>query len=126
MPLPVTFMALPAGDNTAALLDVQFAAVASLVFVPCTAIGAASIDLTPMIDAPTITHYTDLAPVFSFIAPQTSTGTVTINVNALGAFPAFKNRGAAPAANGDLVANLLYFAVYSSAANSGGGGFIIF
>src|SRR5215475_2802105 len=88
MPLPVTFFNLPAGDNPASLLDVQFGALAGFTVIPCSAVGQNAIQLRPFLDAPVVNAYADLSPVFTFASTETCTGNVTLNVNGLGAFPA--------------------------------------
>lgn len=125
MPLPVVFNNLAEGDQPAALLDEQFTAVAGFTVIPCSATGSAAIELQPFADAPVVTAYSDLSPLFTFVAVQTSDGQVTLNVSGLGAFPAFKNNGTAPAEAGDLVAGGIYRAAYLLALNNGAGGFVI-
>lgn len=83
MPLPITFANLPAGNNPAALLDQEFAAVASMGTTDCTATGTNTILLTAMANQPTPTGYA-VGQTFSFPAPAINTGPVTLNVNALG------------------------------------------
>ncbi|MBO0710396.1 MAG: hypothetical protein J2P47_03845 [Acetobacteraceae bacterium] len=125
MPLPIVFAKLPAGDNAASKLDVQFNAVADLVYVPCDVTGINDLALTPMGDAPAVTRYIDLAPWFVFRAAATSTGSVNINVAQLGQFPAFKDHGVTPMGAGDLVAGGIYRAVFHSGLNNGAGGFLV-
>jgi hypothetical protein len=125
MPLPVTFAQLPEGDNPASLLDNQFAAVAALTVIPCQCTGTNQLALTVFLDGPTVPAYTDLSPVFAFMTPNTNTGNVTINVESLGEYPAFKNNGNDLIENGDLIAGCAYQCFYLSFLNSGGGGFVV-
>jgi hypothetical protein len=125
MPLPIIFANLPEGDNPASLLDDQFNALAGFVFIPCQATGQNVIDLQPFADAPLVSAYTDLAPVFTFVAQQTSSGNVTLNVAGLGEFPAFANNGAGLSQAGTLVAGGIYQAAFVSSLNGGAGGFVI-
>ena len=125
MPLPITFANLPAGDNPASLLDTQFAAVAGFTVIPCSATGQNIIQLRPFLDAPVVSQYSDLSPVFTFAATESSTGDVTLNVNGLGEFVAFKANGAVIASAGDLQAGLVYQAAFFSGLNHGAGGFVV-
>ena len=125
MPLPIVFARLPAGDNPASLLDYQFAALAGFVFIPCAAVGQNVIELTQFADAPLVNSYTDLAPVFTFVASETCSGNVELNVNQLGEFPAYKNNGSALIDNGDIVAGSVYQAAFVASLNGGAGGFVV-
>lgn len=125
MPLPVVFASLPAGDNPASLIDTQFTALAGFSVIPCSATGLNDIELAPFADAPIVTQYSDLSPLFTFMATQTSSGNVTLNVSGLGAHPAFKNNGTAPAGANDVVAGGIYRAAFLTALNGGAGGFVI-
>ena len=125
MPLPVVFAALPSGDNAASLLDTQFTAVAGFTVIPCAATGQNVIELEPFADAPNVTAYTDLSPVFAFTAPETSTGNVTMNVANLGEHQCYKGNGAALLGTGDIVAGQVYQATFLTALNAGAGGFVV-
>jgi hypothetical protein len=59
------------------------------------------------------------------MTPNTNTGNVTINVESLGEYPAFKNNGNDLVENGDLVAGCAYQCFYLSFLNSDGGGFVV-
>lgn len=122
MPLPVVFAQLAQGDQPLTLLDQQFTAVAGFTVVPCKAIGQNVIALTLFLDAPVITAYTDLSPVFAFVAAQTSTGNVTINVNQLGEFPLYQAGGALVGA-GQIVAGSIYTIAFLQSLQNGAGGF---
>src|SRR5215475_9738141 len=130
MTQPVTFARLPEGDNPASLLDDMFQWLSGFVFIPCQAIGQNDIELFPFADAPGVLTYTDLAPVFTFMATQTNTGNVRLNVmNAqgagLGPAVAYKANGGAVIAAGDLVAGLSYQAYWQTSLNGGAGGFVV-
>lgn len=123
MPLPVTFATLPAGNESLALLDTQFAAVAGLGVIPCTASGTNTILLTPFSGAPAVTSYPDLTPSFIFVAPATSTGPVTINVAGVGSRAAYKSNGLNTVGAQDIVINGIYRATPLAALAGGAGGF---
>jgi hypothetical protein len=121
MALPVTFATLAAGNEPLSLFDTQFAAVAALGIIPCTATGVNTIALAPNAGTPNISSYTSLAPSFAFIAAATSTGAVTINVNGIGPINAFKWNGQQALAAGDIVSGSTYKATYNATLN----GFIV-
>lgn len=132
MPLPVTFASLPEGDNPATLLDDQFTALSNFVLIPCVAVGTNTVQLTPYGDAPDVTAYTDLTPVFTWVQPNTCSGNVTLNVmlpsggaTGLGAYPAYKANGGVLVESGDLVQGLVYQAQFFSGLNAGSGGFVV-
>lgn len=125
MPLPVTFAGLPQGDNPATLLDLQFNALAGFVIIPCAATGQNIIELEPFFDAPTVTAYSDLAPMFTFAASETCTGNVTMNVAGLGEHPAYKDNGGALVEAGDILQGLVYQAVFLTSLDGGAGGFVV-
>src|SRR5215469_4716294 len=125
MPLPITFATLNLGNQPLSDFDTQFAAVGALGTIPCTATGNNAIALTPAANTPTISSYTDLAPVFSFAAAGTSTSSVTINVNSLGARNAYKWGGAMALGAGDLVSGSIYKVTFLTALNAGAGGFVL-
>lgn len=124
MSLPITFATLT-NPQQLSILDTQFAAVAALGGIPCTATGTNALALTPFANTPTISSYPDLQPSFVFVAPQTSTGAVTINVNAVGARNAYKWNGQLPCGSGDIVQNSIYRATPLLALNAGAGGFVV-
>ena len=124
MALPITFAPLT-NPQQLAILDTQFAAVAALGAIPCTASGTNALALTPFANTPTISSYPDLQPSFVFVAPQTSNGAVTINVSSVGARNAYKWNGLLACATGDIVQNGIYRATPLQALNAGAGGFVI-
>ncbi len=125
MGLPVVFATLPAGNQPLSLFDTQFAAVAVLGVIPCSAAGQNAITLTPNANTPTIASYTDLAPSFSYTAAQTSNGSVTINVAGIGSRNAYKWNGQQLMGSGDSVMGSVYKATFLTALNSGAGGFVV-
>jgi hypothetical protein len=125
MALPVNFATLAAGNEPLSLFDTQFAAVAALGIIPCSAAGQNNLTLTPNANTPTISGYTDLAPSFSYTAAQTSNGTVTLNVAGVGSRNAYKWNGQQSMAAGDSVAGSVYKATFLTALNSGAGGFVV-
>lgn len=122
--LPITFATLPSGNQPLSDFDTQFAAVAALGVVPCTASGTNVIALTPNANTPTINAYANYLR-FSFVAAASSTGAVTINVNSLGALNAYKWGGLAVCGNGDIQNGGTYQAIFNQALNSGAGGFVV-
>lgn len=126
MPLPITFATLTSPQPLSDF-DTQFAAVAALGSIPCTASGTNTIALTPNANTPTITSYPDLQPSFVWVQQAiTVAGQVTINVAGVGARNAYKFNGFAPIASvGDLQAGLIYRATPLQALNGGAGGFVV-
>lgn len=132
MGLPITFATLAGGPQPLSDLDEQFAAVAALGVIPCTATGTNTIALAPFANTPTIVSYPDLTPSFIFVATGTSTGAVTINVNGVGARNAYKWNGpnayttVTPAVGVfDIVQGGIYRATPLLALNGGAGGFMV-
>jgi hypothetical protein len=119
MALPFTFATLPAGLTPAADLDTNFAAVASLGVIPCTATGTNSLTLTPIANTPNVQAYVGFQ-LFGFVAPATSTGAVTIAVSALSATNVYLPNGVTQA---NVVAGVYYIVQFNTALNSGAGGF---
>lgn len=95
---------------------------------PCNASGTNVITLTPLDASPLIEKYEDFE-VFTFVAANNSTGSVTMTVaprdGSLATLKAYKTNGSAQAGNGDVVAGSLYFAIYNDALDSGNGGFVL-
>lgn len=123
-------MALPnAFANVTALLtpelDENFEAVAALGVIPCTAVGTDTINLVPAANTPTITAYTNTAPVFGFKAAATNTGAVTLSVSGVGGKNVYKANGATALVAGDFIVGRLYFVSFNSSLNSGAGGWVV-
>lgn len=105
-------------------LDADFAAVAPATVLPCTATGTNSITLTPVAATLTVSAYTD-KDRYSFNAPATTTGSVTLQVQALGALGVYFNDGVTQLGSGDLTAAQYCDVAYQASLNSGGGGFVL-
>jgi hypothetical protein len=118
----ITFADLTGGPQPLTLIDNQFGYVAAMGQEQCSASGSNTIVLTPMADQPTISAYNNYQ-LFGFVASATSTAAVTINVNGVGALPAYLSDGATQIGSGGIVGGVYYIFVYNSALNSGGGGF---
>src|SRR5262245_31527607 len=125
MALPVTFNTLAAPSQPLSLFDTQFAAVAALGAIPCTATGTNTIALTPFANTPTIASYPDLQPSFVFVAQNTTTAGATINVSGVGARNAYKWNGLQAIGAGDIVVNGIFRATPLLALNGGAGGFVV-
>lgn len=95
---------------------------------PCNATGTNVISLAPRSASPLIEKYEDYE-VFTFVAENTSSGSVTMTVipknGTLATLKAYKTSGAAQAGAGDIVAGSLYFAIYNDALDTGLGGFVV-
>ena len=81
-------------------------------------------DWTPLLE-----KYVDYEE-FSFTADGTSTGAITIRVQAktgyLATLNAYVTNGSAAAGAGDLTVDRVYLAIYADHLNAGAGGFVIF
>jgi hypothetical protein len=124
MPLPITFATLTSPQNLSDF-DTQFAAVAALGGIPCSASGTNAISLTPFANTPNITGYTDLAPSFVFAGQANSSASVSLSVSGLGFKNAYKWGGQNGVGNDDILAGSIYKATYLGALNSGSGGFVV-
>lgn len=95
---------------------------------PCNASGKNVVTLTPLAASPLIEKYVDYE-VFTFVAAQTSDGSMTMTVvpkkGSLGTLKAFKSSGATQGGSGDVVAGSLYLAIYNDALDGGAGGFVL-
>lgn len=107
------------------LLDQSLADMGLLGIIPCSATGANALVLTPLasVAAPNVTSYANRL-TFSFIAPATATGPVTISVAGLGALNAYTD-GSTQAGSNAVILNSYYQATYSSSLNGGAGGFYL-
>lgn len=106
-------------------LDDNYNALGALTVIPCTATGTNTIALTPAANTPTISAYSNLAPVFLFLAAASNSGATTVNVNGIGAKNLYKNNGATAVGSGDIVIGGLYLVSYNSALNGAVGGFVV-
>lgn len=95
---------------------------------PCNATGKNLVSLSPLTASPLIESYKDYE-IYSFVAEQTSDGSVTATVvprnGALATIKVYKTNGSAQAGAGDVVAASFYFAVYNDALDSGAGGLVL-
>lgn len=121
-----TYATLADGLQPFSLWDQSLADMGLLGTIPCSATGTNTIALTPLTAAfaPNITAYTNYLE-FSFVAPNTTTNTTTINVAGVGAKNAYLTDGTTQVGSGTLTAGAYYVASYSSALNSGVGGFFV-
>jgi len=124
MAWPTTFGGLATGNQNLSLFDTMFNAVGLLTAVPCSCSGTNTIALTPQSNTATQTIYANYQ-LYAFVAANTSTGSVTVNVNSIGALNLYLSDGATQAGSGNLVAGAYYLIAYNSALNTGSGGFQI-
>lgn len=123
MALPRVFAALTSAQMS--YLDEDFNAVAALTTVQSTASGTNTITLTPAANAPTVGAYGLPNPVrFGFLAGATSSGAVTLRVNALAFLKVFLPSGV-QANTGDMNSGSYYEVVYLASLDSGNGGWVI-
>lgn len=125
MALSTTFGVLTAA--TGGELDVNFAEVGALTTIRNSATGTNSIVLTPAANQPAVTGYGLPNPCkFGFIAPATSTGSVTLEILALGFLPVYLPSGV-QATTGTLVIGNYYEVTYTTGAiyNSGAGAWVL-
>lgn len=122
MTLPFVFASSPAGNVPAVQLDQNYNAVGAMAVTQCTATGTNTVALAQNMNQPTVSAYANYL-LFGFQAVATSTASITVNVNTLGALPLFLADGVTQAGNGSLVSGVYYVAAYNLSLNSGGGGF---
>jgi hypothetical protein len=118
----ITFANLLGGNQPLSDFDQMFGYVGAMGQEVCTATGANSIALTPAANQPTIVAYAN-NQLFGFTAAANSTGSITLNVNSVGALPAFAADGVTQLGSGSLNSGSYYLFVYNSTLNSGSGGF---
>lgn len=104
-------------------------AASTALVVGCTAAGNNAIVLTPTAASVSVSAYANYA-MFSFVAPATSSGAVTLSVSGLPALPLYTASGRTQAGTNadapqDIIAGTLYQVCYNSVLNSNGGGFQI-
>ncbi len=124
MALNNIFATTAPGNVPAAELDQNYNAIGAMAITACTATGSGTYVLTPNGNQPSVTSYANYQQ-FSFVAPATSTGSVTANVSGVGALPVYRPTGFIQANAGDIVAGYLYVLAYNLALNGGTGGFSI-
>lgn len=123
MALSTIFATLPTGNVAASTLDTNFNQVGAMGITQCTATGTNTIALTQAANQPTIAAYANYLE-FGFVAANTTSGAVTVNVNGIGALPLYRS-DLVQASTGDITQNVFYVIAYNSALNSGSGGFQI-
>lgn len=121
MALPFSFSSNT--SPTGGQLDSDLAALGAMGTTSCTATGTNAITLTAGANQPDISVYTNYVQ-FSFFGPNNSTGAVTLQIGALSPLPVYLPSGT-QAASGDIASGAPYVIMYSSALNSGNGGFQI-
>lgn len=93
----------------------------------CTNVGNVY-TLTPFNVSPLLSNYYSYWS-FAFVAPATSTGTVTATVvpptGTLPTLPVLKTHGSAAAGTSDFTINLFYVMYYVDTLNSGNGAFVV-
>lgn len=125
MALPVTFGPLTAASM--AEIDQNFTAAGALLTIQCTATGTNSIVLTPRANAPAVNGYNLPNPLkFGFTAPASSSGSVTLEVGALGFLPVYTQNGV-QATSGTLISGNYYEITYTTGAiyNAGAGAWVL-
>ncbi len=124
MGLPFIFANVTELDTPA--LDSNFNALGALTIIPCTAVGTNAITLSPVAGAPTISAYSNNAPIFGFqAAASTTTSPVQLQVGGLGLLNVYKANGAALIGANDFLIGLTYYVAFVQALNSGAGGWVL-
>lgn len=124
MAYPTIFNSLASGAQPLSLFDTMFSVLGTMAVVQCTASGTNTIALAPNTNMPTQAAYaTD--QLYGFIAANTTTGAITINVSSLGAKNLYKIDGVTQAGSDDILSGSYYMVVYNAALNSAAGGFQI-
>lgn len=123
MSYPTVFANLAGGNQPASLLDTMFTIGGEQGNIPCTAVGTNAITLTPNTNFFLPTAYVNKQMV-TWRAVATSSGAVTIQIAALGLVKLFNANGV-QANSGDIAIGTEITCVFSSALDSGNGGFII-
>ena len=122
MAFPVTFAGLTTAQM--ASLDQMFQIVGNIGAIPCTAAGTNLITLTPLASiTPAVNAYANYLQ-FSFVAPNTSTGAVMIQVGSLAALPVYLPTGT-QANSGGIAGSAFYVVAFNLNLNGGGGGWQI-
>lgn len=125
MALPVTFGPLTSAST--GQLDQNYAAVGALTTLQCTATGTNSIVLTPVANQPAVNGYGLPNPIkFGFAAPATTSGSVTLEIGALGFLPVYLPSGSQATSN-TLTSNQYYEVTYTTSTtyNSGNGAWVL-
>lgn len=90
----------------------------------CTATGTNAITLALANAFPAIPAYAN-GQNFSFLAPASSSGAVTLRVGALAFLKVFLANGTTQATTGDIISGQYYEAVYIASLDAAAGGFVI-
>lgn len=123
MTYPTTFNNLAAGNQSLSLFDTMFQIVGQQGIIPCTPSGTNAITLTPGTNYYAPTALTNGMCV-SFLAANTSTAGVAVQLLALGSLSLYTTLGALATA-GDIAAGSHYVLQYWSDLNSNAGGWLI-
>lgn len=105
-------------------LDSDLASLASSIVLPCTASGTNVITITPVSQTLSVLSYSDKER-YGFVAPATSTASVSLRVGVLPIVPLYKADGVSQCGLGDINTDQYYDIVFLQALNGGGGGFEI-
>jgi len=122
MPTFTTFASLTGASTTA--LDNNFLVLAAMSATPCSVAGTNALVLTQLTNTPTVSAYNQLQ-MFSGLAVNTNSGSVTATVGAIGALGGYKDTAAGPVplTGGEIVAENAFMLVYDANLNAGSGGF---
>lgn len=124
MTWPVNFGNLFGGNQQLSLLDQQFQQTAQMLEIPCSASGATAISLTPLVNCPVLTGYTEFCAA-RFRAAANSGAGVTAQVNGLGFLPVYRADGVTQCGLNDLVLGFEYVVRFSQALGGGVGGWFL-
>ena len=122
MPLPFAFAAV--SNATGQDLDNNFNALGAITPIPCSVSGSNSIQLTALINAPTISAYATYQAFVGQVA-GTNTAPVTAAVGSLPFKPVFKDSPAGPVqlTGGEMVVGNVFSLLYDPVLDSAQGGF---
>jgi hypothetical protein len=124
MTWPTDFGNLFGGNEPLSLIDGMFQQTAQMLDIPCSASGATAISLTPLVNCPVLTGYTEFCAA-RFRATANSGAGVTAQVNGLGFLNVYKADGVTQATSNDLVIGFEYVVRFSQALGGGGGGWFL-
>lgn len=119
-----TFANLSSGYQLLSLFDNMFSDLGAATVVPCTATGTNSIALAELSNKVAPSSYAN-HQLFAFVAAATSTGSVTVNFNSIGAKNLYHQNGTTQVGSGDIVSGAFYVVAYYASLNSGSGGFYL-
>lgn len=119
-----TYANLGDGFQPFTVWDQSLADMGSLGVIPCLAVGANAIVLTPIssVFSPFVTVPNALQ-VFSFLAAANSTAAVTLQIGSTAALKLYRADGTTQVGSGEIQSGWYYSVAYNSALNSGAGGF---